>query len=110
MVTTEAFEEPHSARRRWLRRASAAAIATAVLGIGGTGLSVAIVSARQADNGSTGTTTSSGTGSSSSGGSSSGGSSSSGSSSGGSSSDDSGSSGLGSASSGSTAQGGSNGS
>lgn len=98
MVTSEAFEESHSARRRWLRRASAAAIATAVLGIGGTGLSVAIVSARQADSGSTGGTvssTSSGSGSSSSGGSS---------------SDDSSSSGLGSASSGSTSQGGSNGS
>jgi len=104
MVTTEAFEVSHSARRRWLRRASAAAIATAVLGIGGTGLSVAIVSARQADSGSTGTTvgsTNSGSGSTSS---------SDGSSSGGSSSDDSGSSGLGSAPSGSTSQGGSNGS
>ena len=104
MVTTDAFDDPRSSRRRWLRRASAAAIATAVLGIGGTGLSVAVLSAKQPDSGSTGTTASS-TSSDDDSGSSSSGSSSSG-------SDDSGSSssGLGSSSSGSTSQGGSNGS
>ena len=53
MVTTDAFSSP---RRRWLRRASAAAIATAVLGIGGTGLSVAVVSARHSGSGNSGNT------------------------------------------------------
>ncbi len=95
MVSTDAFEVSHSPRRRWLRRASVAAIATAVLGIGGTGLSVAVASARQPDSGSSGTTATPTSSDDTS-------------------SDDSGSSssssGLGSASSGSTSQGGSNGS
>ena len=43
MVTTADFSDR---RRRWLRRASVAATATAVLGIGTAGLSVAVVSAR----------------------------------------------------------------
>jgi hypothetical protein len=108
MITTDAS---HAPRRRWLRRASAAAIATAVLGIGGTGLSVAVVSARHSTSGSNGTTANSSSNSddSTSGSDDSGSSSSSNGS--GSSSDDSGSSsGLGSANSGSTSQGGSHGS
>jgi hypothetical protein len=48
MVTTEAFD-PHPDRTRWLRRSAAAAIATVVLGVGGTGLAVGILSARQPD-------------------------------------------------------------
>jgi len=44
MVTTDDFSD----RRRWVRRASVAAAATAVLGIGTAGLSVAVVSARHA--------------------------------------------------------------
>ncbi|QNE21062.1 hypothetical protein F1D05_28070 [Kribbella qitaiheensis] len=36
-------------RSRWLRRAGAAAVATAVLGVGGTGLVVAVLSAQQPD-------------------------------------------------------------
>ena len=48
MVTTEAFD-PHSARTRWLRRSAAAAIATVVLGVGGTGLAVGVLSAHQPD-------------------------------------------------------------
>ncbi|MDX6259388.1 MAG: hypothetical protein QOH84_1076 [Kribbellaceae bacterium] len=48
MVTTAI--DPHSDRTRWLRRSAAAAIATVVLGITGTGLAVGIVSARQSDN------------------------------------------------------------
>jgi hypothetical protein len=47
MVTTAL--DPHSDRTRWLRRSAAAAIATVVLGITGTGLAVGIVSARQSD-------------------------------------------------------------
>ncbi|MEV8373439.1 hypothetical protein AB0P21_11920 [Kribbella sp. NPDC056861] len=47
MVTTAL--DPHPDRTRWLRRSAAAAIATVVLGITGTGLAVGIVSARQAD-------------------------------------------------------------
>jgi hypothetical protein len=43
MVTQDAFE-PHPERSRWLRRAGAAAIATAVLGVGGTGFVVAALS------------------------------------------------------------------
>ena len=112
MITSDAS---HAPRKRWLRRASAAAIATAVLGIGGTGLSVPVVSAKHSTSDNTGTTskgndammlealddsTSSSDGSSSSG-SSSDNSSNSGTSS---------SSGLGSANSGSTSQGGSHGS
>ncbi|WP_112246878.1 hypothetical protein [Kribbella monticola] len=90
-------QEPHSERSRWLRRAGAAAIATAVLGAGGTGLVVAVLSTQQAD-GSTGTTASSDDSDSSN-----------------SSSDDQGSSsssgsGLGSTHQGSPTQGGSNGS
>jgi hypothetical protein len=46
MVTTGV---PHLARTRWLRRASAAAVATAVLGLGSTGLAVAVLTARQPD-------------------------------------------------------------
>jgi hypothetical protein len=48
MVTTEAFAS-HSDRARWLRRAGAAAVATAVLGLGSTGLAVAVLTARQPD-------------------------------------------------------------
>ncbi|GAB3932506.1 hypothetical protein GCM10029976_038560 [Kribbella albertanoniae] len=48
MVTTAAFDDFSDRRRRWLRRASVAAAATAVLGIGTAGLSVAVVSARHA--------------------------------------------------------------
>ncbi|WP_432946784.1 hypothetical protein ACQPXM_09140 [Kribbella sp. CA-253562] len=48
MVTTEAFAS-HSDRDRWLRRAGAAAVATAVLGLGSTGLAVAVLTARQPD-------------------------------------------------------------
>jgi hypothetical protein len=96
MVTSDAFD-PHSQRRRWLRRSAAAAIATAVLGITGTGLAVGIVTARQPDNsgGTQATSSSDDSGSSSS------------SSSGSSSSD---SSGLGSATQGTQTQGGSHGS
>jgi hypothetical protein len=54
MVTTDAFD-PHPDRTRWLRRAGFAAIATAALGIGGTGLAVGVLSAHQSDNGTTGT-------------------------------------------------------
>ncbi|GAA1527062.1 hypothetical protein [Kribbella lupini] len=46
MVTTGV---PHLARTRWLRRAGTAAVATAVLGLGGTGLAVAVLTARQPD-------------------------------------------------------------
>ncbi len=46
MVTTGV---PHLARTRWLRRAGAAAVATAVLGLGSTGLAVAVLTARQPD-------------------------------------------------------------
>jgi len=42
MVTTEAFD-PHPDRTRWLRRFAAAAVATAVLGVTGTGLAVAVL-------------------------------------------------------------------
>lgn len=108
MVTSDAFDESKpsfqvAARRRWLRRAGAAAIATAVIGIGGTGLSVAVLSAKQPD--STGSTVSS-TSSDDSGSSSS----SSDDSSGSSGNSSSSGSGLGSTSSNSTSQGGSNGS
>lgn len=48
MVTTEAFD-PHPDRTRWPRRSAAAAIATVVVGVGGTGLAVGILSARQPD-------------------------------------------------------------
>jgi hypothetical protein len=47
MVTSQF--DPHPERARWLRRSAAAAIATAVLGITGTGLAVGIVAARQPD-------------------------------------------------------------
>ena len=47
MVTTAI--EPHPDRTRWLRRSAAAAIATVVLGVTGTGLAVGILSARQPD-------------------------------------------------------------
>lgn len=46
MVTTGV---PHLARTRWLRRAGAAAVATAVLGLGSTGLAVVVLTARQPD-------------------------------------------------------------
>jgi hypothetical protein len=99
MVTTAI--DPHSVRTRWLRRSAAAAIATVVLGVTGTGLAVGIISARQPDtSGGTQATSSDGSGSSSDSGS-------------GSSSDDSGTStgsGLGQAQQGAPAQGGSNGS
>jgi hypothetical protein len=48
MVTPNAFE-PRPDRSRWLRRAGAAAVATAVLGVGGTGLVVAVVSTHKSD-------------------------------------------------------------
>src|SRR3954451_7199749 len=102
MVSTDGYDERHSTRRRWLHRASAAAIATAVLGVGATGVSVAVVSAKHSG-GSSGTTATSNS-SDDNGSSSSSGSSSSGS------NDNGSSSGLGSASSGSTSHGGSNGS
>ncbi|TWD82230.1 hypothetical protein FB561_3358 [Kribbella amoyensis] len=51
MVTSDAFD-PHPDRTRWLRRAGAAGVATAVLGIGSTGLAVAVLSARQPTTGS----------------------------------------------------------
>jgi hypothetical protein len=47
MVTTAI--DPHSVRTRWLRRSAAAAIATVVLGVTGTGLAVGIVSASHSD-------------------------------------------------------------
>lgn len=47
MVTTTI--DPHSGRARWLRRSTAAAVATVVLGVSGTGLAVGILSARQPD-------------------------------------------------------------
>ncbi|WP_328320196.1 hypothetical protein OHA70_21145 [Kribbella sp. NBC_00382] len=102
MVTTPI--DPHSARTRWLRRSAAAAIATVVLGVTGTGLAVGIVSARQSDNPSGTQASSSDDSNSSDSGSSSGSSSDDGS--GGS----SGSSGLGSAQQNAPTQGGSNGS
>jgi hypothetical protein len=89
--------DPQAIRTRWLRRSAAAAIATVVLGVTGTGLAVGILSARQPDT-SGGTQASSGSGSDDSGSSS------------GSSSDDSGSSGLGSAQQDAPTHGGSNGS
>jgi hypothetical protein len=97
MVTTAI--DPHSVRTRWLRRSAAAAIATAVLGVTGTGLAVGIISARQPDSSSGGTQAASSDDSSSS---------DSGSGSG--SSSDSDGSGLGSAQQDAPAQGGSNGS
>lgn len=104
MVTTAI--DPHSDRTRWLRRSAAAAIATVVLGVTGTGLAVGIISARQSTpSGDTQASSSDGSGSSDSG-SSSGSTSDSGS---GSSSDSSGS-GLGSAQQDAPTQGGSNGS
>jgi hypothetical protein len=95
MVTPDAFE-PHPERSRWLRRASAAAVATAVLGVGGTGLVVAVLAAQQPDTSSGGTQASSDSDSSSS--------------HQGSSSDQGSSSGLGSTQQDTPAQGGSNGS
>ncbi|MEV4263557.1 hypothetical protein [Kribbella sp. NPDC049584] len=95
MVSTD---KSQSIRRRWLHRASAAAIATAVLGVGATGISVAVVSSKNSDRTSNSGTTATSSSSDDSNPSS---------------SDDSGnssSSGLGSSSSGSTSQGGSNGS
>jgi len=66
MVTPDEFD-PHPDRTRWLRRSITGAVATAVLGITGTGLAVAIVTSRQpattgdtqasSDNGSTGSST-----------------------------------------------------
>ncbi|TDD46544.1 hypothetical protein E1263_36310 [Kribbella antibiotica] len=64
MVTTRAFDESSDRRRRWLRRASVAATATAVLGIGTAGLSVAVVSARHATPAATSTDSTSSSGSS----------------------------------------------
>jgi len=46
MVTPDEFD-PHPDRTRWLRRSITGAVATAVLGITGTGLAVAIVTSRQ---------------------------------------------------------------
>jgi hypothetical protein len=47
MVTSRL--DPHPERARWLRRSAAAAIATVLLGITGTGLAVGIISVRQHD-------------------------------------------------------------
>ncbi|MEV6417496.1 hypothetical protein [Kribbella sp. NPDC051718] len=102
MVTTAI--DPHSDRTRWLRRSAAAAIATVVLGITGTGLAVGIVSARQSDSSGGTQAASSDDSSSTDSGSGSGSSSDNGSSS------DSGSSGLGTAQPDAPTQGGSNGS
>ncbi|NEA31019.1 hypothetical protein [Streptomyces sp. SID13031] len=103
MVTTAI--DPHPDRTRWLRRSAAAAIATVVLGVTGTGLAVGILSARQPDtSGGTQASSSDDSGSSSDSGSGSSSDSGSGSSS------DSGSSGLGSAQQDAPTQGGSNGS
>lgn len=99
MVTTAIA--PHPERTRWLRRSAAAAIATVVLGITGTGLAVGILTARQPDTSGGAQASSSEDNSSSSSDSDGGGSSS---------SDDSGSSGLGSAQQDAPTQGGSNGS
>lgn len=97
MVTTAIA--PHPERTRWLRRSAAAAIATVVLGITGTGLAVGILTARQPDtSGGAQASSSEDSSSSSTDGS------------GSSSSDDSASSGLGSAQQDAPAQGGSNGS
>lgn len=46
MVTPDEFD-PHPDRTRWLRRSITGAVATAVIGITGTGLAVAIVTSRQ---------------------------------------------------------------
>jgi hypothetical protein len=105
MVTPEAFD-PHPDRTRWLRRSAASALATAVLGVTGTGLAVAVLTARQPDN-SGGTQATTGTDDGTSGSS---GSSDSGSSSSDNGSSDNGSSGLGSAQQDSPTQGGSHGS
>ena len=48
MVTNDEFD-PHPDRTRWLRRSVAGAVATAVLGISGTGLAVAVLTSRQPD-------------------------------------------------------------
>lgn len=101
MVTTTI--DPHSGRARWLRRSTAAAVATVVLGVTGTGLAVGILSARQPDT-SGGAEASTGAGSSNTDGS---GTSDPGTSDSGSTSDGSG---LGSAQQGAPAQGGSHGS
>lgn len=108
-MVTKAID-PHSDRTRWLRRSAAAAIATVVLGVTGTGLAVGIISARQPDTsgGTQASSTGDGSGSSSSSGSSNDSGSSSSDGSGSSSSDDS--SGLGSAQQDAPTQGGSNGS
>jgi hypothetical protein len=98
MVTPDAFE-PRPDRSRWLRRAGAAAVATAVLGVGGTGLVVAVLAAQQPDS-SSGTQASSDSGSSDD----------SGSSNSSSNDDQSNSSGLGSTQQDTPSQGGSNGS
>ncbi|MEU0095305.1 hypothetical protein [Kribbella sp. NPDC006257] len=104
MVTQDAFE-PHLQRARWLRRAGAAAFATAVVGIGGTGLVVAVVAAKQPAAGTTASTDSGSSGSSSDGSGDTGSSSS-----GGSSSDNNSSSGLGTTQQDAPTQGGSHGS
>lgn len=97
MVTTAIA--PHPERTRWLRRSAAAAIATVVLGITGTGLAVGILTARQPDtSGGAQASSSEDSSSSSTDGS------------GSSSNDDSGTSGLGSAQQDAPTQGGSNGS
>lgn len=89
MVTTTI--DTQLGRARWLRRSAAAAVATVVLGITGTGAAVGILSARQPDT-SGGTEASTGPGAGDSG------------------SSDSTGSGLGSAQQGAPAQGGSHGS
>jgi cytoskeletal protein RodZ len=108
MVTTAI--DPQSDRTRWLRRSAAAAIATLVLGITGTGLAVGIISARQPDTSSDTQASSSDDSGTSSGSSSSDSSSSSSSDDSGSSSGSSSGSGLGSSQRDAPTQGGSNGS
>jgi hypothetical protein len=67
MVTPDEFD-PHPDRTRWLRRSITGAVATAVLGITGTGLAVAIVTSRQSGtSGDTQASTDSGSSSSDSG-------------------------------------------
>ncbi|WP_433018206.1 hypothetical protein [Kribbella sp. CA-294648] len=103
MVTTTI--DPHSGRARWLRRSTAAAVATMVLGVTGTGLAVGILSARQPDTAGGGAEASSGPGNSGTGDNGTGNQGSTGGS-----TSDNGGSGLGSAQQGAPAQGGSHGS
>lgn len=63
-------EDAQAVRARWLRRSVATAVVTAVIGIGGTGLAVAVLAGRQAvdaEPGSGGTSSASATDSASAG-------------------------------------------